>query len=74
MKMMIRGFDVTRRNGGSLAFSGRHPLPFDAKAASTYLRDNREVLLRLRFTSGTCRFYTCDLTTGFVRLNADYTT
>src|SRR4029079_2995072 len=28
------------------------PLPFDAKAASAYLRDNREVHLRLRFTLG----------------------
>jgi len=52
------------------------PLPFDPKAASKYLRHNREVQLRLRFTlgEGRCRFYTCDLTTEYVRLNADYTT
>jgi glutamate N-acetyltransferase / amino-acid N-acetyltransferase len=52
------------------------PVPFDAKAASTYLKDNREVQLKLRFMlgSGTCRFYTCDLTPEYVRLNADYTT
>jgi glutamate N-acetyltransferase / amino-acid N-acetyltransferase len=52
------------------------PLPFDPKAASAYLRDNREVHLRLKFTLGSarCRFYTCDLTTEYVRLNADYTT
>jgi glutamate N-acetyltransferase/amino-acid N-acetyltransferase len=52
------------------------PLPFDPKAASAYLKDNREVILRLEFThgSGTCRFYTCDLTTEYVRLNAEYTT
>jgi len=52
------------------------PLPFDAKAASAYLKDNREVQLKLTFTlgSGTCRFYTCDLTPEYVRLNADYTT
>jgi glutamate N-acetyltransferase/amino-acid N-acetyltransferase len=52
------------------------PLPFDATAASTYLKDNREVNLRLRFTlgEGKCRFYTCDLTVEYVRLNADYTT
>lgn len=52
------------------------PLPFDARAASAYLRDNREVHLRLRFTlgEGSCRFYTCDLTPEYVRLNADYTT
>jgi glutamate N-acetyltransferase / amino-acid N-acetyltransferase len=52
------------------------PLPFDAKAASSYLKHNREVSLRLRFTlgPGRCTFYTCDLTTEYVRLNADYTT
>ncbi|MBO0696881.1 MAG: bifunctional glutamate N-acetyltransferase/amino-acid acetyltransferase ArgJ [Zavarzinella sp.] len=52
------------------------PLPFDAKAASAYLKDNREVYLRLKFTlgPGKCRFYTSDLTTEYVRLNADYTT
>ncbi|HJZ94052.1 MAG TPA: bifunctional glutamate N-acetyltransferase/amino-acid acetyltransferase ArgJ [Gemmataceae bacterium] len=52
------------------------PLPFEPKAASAYLKDNCEVNLRLVFTlgSGKCRFYTCDLTTEYVRLNADYTT
>jgi glutamate N-acetyltransferase/amino-acid N-acetyltransferase len=52
------------------------PLPFDPKTASAYLRDNREVHLRLKFAlgSGQCRFYSCDLTTEYVRLNADYTT
>ena len=52
------------------------PLPFDAQAASKYLADHREVHLRLRFTlgEGKCRFYTCDLTAEYVRLNADYTT
>lgn len=52
------------------------PLPFDAKAASRYIKRNREVHLRLRFTlgGGRCTFYTCDLTPEYVRLNADYTT
>jgi glutamate N-acetyltransferase / amino-acid N-acetyltransferase len=52
------------------------PLPFDPATASAYLRKNREVHLRLRFTlgSGRCTFYTCDLTAEYVRLNADYTT
>jgi len=52
------------------------PLPFDAKAASAYLKQNREVHLRLRFTlgPGKCTFFTCDLTPEYVRLNADYTT
>jgi glutamate N-acetyltransferase/amino-acid N-acetyltransferase len=52
------------------------PLPFDAATASAYLKQNREVMLRLRFALGTsrCTFWTCDLTPEYVRLNADYTT
>ena len=45
-------------------------------AASAYLKNHREVSLRLRFTlgPGQCTFFTCDLTYEYVRLNADYTT
>ncbi|QJW93992.1 bifunctional glutamate N-acetyltransferase/amino-acid acetyltransferase ArgJ [Frigoriglobus tundricola] len=52
------------------------PLPFDAAAASGYLKHNREVHFKLRFTLGTgrCTFYTSDLTYEYVKLNADYTT
>jgi glutamate N-acetyltransferase/amino-acid N-acetyltransferase len=68
--------DLTLWMGPFELYRAGAPLPFDAKVASAYLRDNREVHLRLRFTlgNGTCRFYTCDLTTEYVRLNADYTT
>jgi glutamate N-acetyltransferase / amino-acid N-acetyltransferase len=52
------------------------PMPFDAATASAYLKQNREVLLRLKFAQGTgrCTFWTCDLTPEYVRLNAEYTT
>jgi glutamate N-acetyltransferase/amino-acid N-acetyltransferase len=52
------------------------PLPFDASAASSYLKHNREVHFKLRFTlgSGRCTFYTSDLTYEYVKLNAEYTT
>jgi glutamate N-acetyltransferase/amino-acid N-acetyltransferase len=52
------------------------PLPFDAAAASNYLKKNRSVHIRLRFTlgAGKATFWTCDLTPEYVRLNADYTT
>ncbi|MGL6077060.1 MAG: bifunctional glutamate N-acetyltransferase/amino-acid acetyltransferase ArgJ [Fimbriiglobus sp.] len=52
------------------------PLPFDAKVASAYLKDNRDVTFTLTLTHGTgrCTFYTCDLTYKYVELNADYTT
>jgi glutamate N-acetyltransferase/amino-acid N-acetyltransferase len=51
-------------------------LPFDAEAVSRDLRANREVHILLSFTRGTSsiRFWTCDLTAEYVRLNADYTT
>ena len=52
------------------------PLPFDAATASAYLKQNREVTIRLKFAGGPgrCTFWTCDLTPEYVRLNADYTT
>ena len=52
------------------------PLPFDPETASAYLKENREIHVRLRFATGTgrCTFYTCDLGYDYVRLNAEYTT
>jgi glutamate N-acetyltransferase/amino-acid N-acetyltransferase len=52
------------------------PLPFDAAAASAFLKNNREIRLLLRFTlgAGRCTFWTCDLTYEYVKLNAEYTT
>jgi glutamate N-acetyltransferase/amino-acid N-acetyltransferase len=68
--------DLTCWMGPFELYRAGTPLPFDPKAASAYLKETREVRLRLVFThgSGQCRFYTCDLTTEYVRLNADYTT
>jgi glutamate N-acetyltransferase / amino-acid N-acetyltransferase len=68
--------DLSLWMGSFELYRAGSPLPFDAKAASAYLKNNREVQLRLKFAlgSGTCRFYTCDLTPEYVRLNADYTT
>jgi glutamate N-acetyltransferase/amino-acid N-acetyltransferase len=52
------------------------PLPFDAAAVSERLRAERETKIRLTLArgSGSIRFWTCDLTAEYVRLNADYTT
>jgi glutamate N-acetyltransferase/amino-acid N-acetyltransferase len=68
--------DVSCMLGDIRLYRAGMPLPFDAAAASAYLKDNREVILRLTFTLGTaaCTFWTCDLTPEYVRLNADYTT
>jgi glutamate N-acetyltransferase/amino-acid N-acetyltransferase len=59
-----------------LLYRAGTPLPFDAAAASGYLKHNREVHFKLRFTlgSGRCTFHTADLTYEYVKLNADYTT
>ena len=52
------------------------PTDFDAAALSAGLRGNRDVTLRLLLGRGAdrIRFWTCDLTAEYVRLNADYTT
>jgi glutamate N-acetyltransferase/amino-acid N-acetyltransferase len=52
------------------------PTDFDADALSADLRARKDVHLRLHLKrgSGSIRFWTCDLTAEYVRLNADYTT
>lgn len=62
--------------GDLLLYQHGTPQPFDINTASAYLKQNREVHLRFRFTlgSGQCTFWTSDLTVDYVKLNADYTT
>lgn len=52
------------------------PVAFDERALSESIRSRRPVDLRLTLESGeaSSRFWTCDLTADYVRLNADYTT
>ena len=52
------------------------PIDFDAEAVSAKIRGEREVIIRLALRQGTTsiRFWTCDLTAEYIRLNADYTT
>jgi glutamate N-acetyltransferase/amino-acid N-acetyltransferase len=52
------------------------PTEFDASSLADGLRSHRDVHLRLLFRRGDdrIRFWTCDLTAEYVRLNADYTT
>lgn len=50
-------------------------LPVDPVAAKAVMRQSDIVIgLDLGVGEGHCRFYTCDLTDGYVRINADYTT
>lgn len=62
--------------GDLLLYHAGTPQPFDAATAAAYLRNHRDISMRLRLTLGTgrCTFHTCDLTPEYVRLNADYTT
>jgi glutamate N-acetyltransferase/amino-acid N-acetyltransferase len=62
--------------GDMLLYQAGTPMPFDPAEASAYLRRERHIHMRLRFTlgNGRCTFWTCDLTQEYVRLNADYTT
>ncbi|MBL8796608.1 MAG: bifunctional glutamate N-acetyltransferase/amino-acid acetyltransferase ArgJ [Planctomycetia bacterium] len=68
--------DLSLWMGDLLLYKKGTPQDFDAKEASAYLKNNREVTFRLKFNlgSGSCNFWTCDLTDEYVRLNADYTT
>jgi glutamate N-acetyltransferase/amino-acid N-acetyltransferase len=68
--------DLSLWLGDMLLYKQGAPQLFDPAAASAYLKREREIQLRLRFTlgDGRCRFWTCDLTDEYIRLNADYTT
>jgi len=52
------------------------PAPFDAAALAANLKAERDVHLKLTLRDGLerVRFWTCDLTAEYVKLNADYTT
>jgi glutamate N-acetyltransferase/amino-acid N-acetyltransferase len=68
--------DLSLWLGDLLLYRAGAPEPFDAATASAYLKNNRDVRLRLRFNlgPGRCTFWTCDLTYEYIRLNAEYTT
>jgi glutamate N-acetyltransferase / amino-acid N-acetyltransferase len=68
--------DVSLWLNDALLYEHGAPVPFDDSAVSAAIRAQREVSVRLQFSSGNARvrFWTCDLTAEYVRLNADYTT
>jgi glutamate N-acetyltransferase / amino-acid N-acetyltransferase len=68
--------DLSLWLGDLLLYEAGTPQPLDPAVASAYLKGQREIAMRLRFTLGTgrCTFWTCDLGYEYVRLNADYTT
>ncbi|MCY2970772.1 MAG: bifunctional ornithine acetyltransferase/N-acetylglutamate synthase [Planctomycetota bacterium] len=68
--------NLTLWMGEMILYKDGTPMDFDPKVASDYLKNNRNVTLRLIFNlgKGKCTYQTCDLTQEYVRLNADYTT
>jgi glutamate N-acetyltransferase / amino-acid N-acetyltransferase len=74
--VMFEETDLSLWLGDFLLYEKGTPLPFDAATVSAFIKNNRELSMRLLFTIGSanCTFFTCDLTYEYVRLNADYTT
>jgi glutamate N-acetyltransferase/amino-acid N-acetyltransferase len=62
--------------GETLLYDRGTPQPFDPAVVSAYMKRERHIHMRLRFTlgPGRCTVWTCDLTYEYVRINADYTT
>jgi glutamate N-acetyltransferase/amino-acid N-acetyltransferase len=60
----------------SLLYERGRPVPFNGDAVSKAMAGNRNVHVVLLLAEGeaSARFWTCDLTAEYVRLNADYTT
>jgi len=67
---------VTLHVNGFLLYENGTPMPFDGKAVSQSIRENRDTHVELQFGEGDVRlrFWTTDLTAEYVRLNADYHT
>jgi glutamate N-acetyltransferase/amino-acid N-acetyltransferase len=67
---------VTLRVNDHLLYERGRPVKFDAEQVSRSIRDHRDTHIVLRFSEGeaAARFWTCDLTTEYVHINADYHT
>ena len=68
--------DITLAINGTVIFREGVPVEYDQQAVSSAMRDEEQVVIALRFPFGesSTRFWTCDLTTEYVRLNSEYTT
>ena len=67
---------LSLRMNGTLLFENGAPVAFNAETLSESIRSNRRTTIDidLGIADGTCRFWTCDLTAEYVRINADYHT
>jgi glutamate N-acetyltransferase/amino-acid N-acetyltransferase len=64
------------RINGTLLYEGGAPVEFDADAVSNAMRNSHDTLVELSLDEGDARarFWTCDFTAEYVRINADYHT
>jgi glutamate N-acetyltransferase / amino-acid N-acetyltransferase len=67
---------LSLRINGFLLFDRGVPVDFDAQQVSRSMRANRDVHVKLVCGEGSAhaRFWTCDLTADYIRINADYHT
>lgn len=74
--VFFREEDLSLAINGVSVYENGMPAAFDADSLSKLLKSQRDVHLRLLLKSGSAsiRFWTCDLTAEYIRLNADYTT
>ncbi len=61
---------------GELLYDAGTPIAFDAEKTSSAMASNRDILVELAVGkgSGNARYWTCDLTHGYVTINAEYHT
>jgi len=68
--------DITLSINGIVIYREGIPVEYDEETVSAAMRDGQQVEIELSFPFGeaSTRFWTCDLTTEYVRLNSEYTT
>jgi glutamate N-acetyltransferase/amino-acid N-acetyltransferase len=72
----LREEDITLHINGMLLYEKGTPVAHDPQAVSKSILASRDTSVELDLTLGdaACRFWTCDLTAEYIRLNAEYTT
>ena len=68
--------EVCLKLNGTMLYEAGNPVAFDAEAVSASIRENRNTHIDFRLQQGDAAvtFWTCDLTTEYIHLNADYHT
>jgi len=69
--------EISLAINGTTIYRDGSPLAYDERAVSETMRTDRDVHIQIKIAhngEATARFWTSDLTTEYVRLNAEYTT